>query len=185
MALLQNWNKHMYLNSLWPTDAIWQYETGSELVQVIACCLTAQSHYLNQSWLPCGRQGFVFGHSAGSIFHVFSWMDMFVFIPISLTYVFQGYNLQWVSTGWDNGLLLPGKKQLPEPMLTRTGGWCSKQNCYLEFQKLMNSHFSIDYIFFNVWVRCLDWNFKECLWNYTQNVLPIHRKMWFLYNVEN
>ena len=40
-----------YLNSLWPGDAIWRHGTRSTLTQVMACCLTAPSHYLNQCWL--------------------------------------------------------------------------------------------------------------------------------------
>ena len=40
-----------YLNSLWPSKAIWQHRTGSTLVQVMACCLLAPSHFLNQCWL--------------------------------------------------------------------------------------------------------------------------------------
>ena len=49
------------LNSLWPSDAIWRHRSGSTLAQVMACCLTAPSHYLNQYWLktsvwPCGIQ---------------------------------------------------------------------------------------------------------------------------------
>ena len=39
------------IDSLWPSDAIWRYRSGSTLAQVIACCLTAPSHYLNQCWL--------------------------------------------------------------------------------------------------------------------------------------
>ena len=31
--------------------AIWWHTSGSTLVQVMACCLTAPSHYLNQCWL--------------------------------------------------------------------------------------------------------------------------------------
>ena len=38
-------------NSLWPSDAIWQHRCGSTLAQVMACCMTAPSHYLNQCWL--------------------------------------------------------------------------------------------------------------------------------------
>ena len=38
-------------NSLCPSDAIWQHRSGSTLAQVMACCLTAPSHYLNQCWL--------------------------------------------------------------------------------------------------------------------------------------
>ena len=37
---------HTRINSLWPSDAIWQYGPGSALAQVITCCLTASSHYL-------------------------------------------------------------------------------------------------------------------------------------------
>ena len=37
--------------SFWPSDAIWRQRSGSALTQVMACCLTAPSHYLNQCWL--------------------------------------------------------------------------------------------------------------------------------------
>ena len=39
------------INSLWPSDAIWQHPSGSTLAQIMACCLMATSHYLNQCWL--------------------------------------------------------------------------------------------------------------------------------------
>ena len=39
------------INALWPRDAIWRHRSGSTLAQVMACCLTALSHYLNQCWL--------------------------------------------------------------------------------------------------------------------------------------
>ena len=39
------------INSLWPSDDIWRQRYGSTLAQVMACCLTAPSHYLNQWWL--------------------------------------------------------------------------------------------------------------------------------------
>ena len=39
------------VNSLWPGDAIWWHRSASTLVQVMACCLTAPSHHLNQ-WQP-------------------------------------------------------------------------------------------------------------------------------------
>ena len=38
-------------NSLWPCDAIWRQRSWSTLVQVMACCLMAPSHCLNQCWL--------------------------------------------------------------------------------------------------------------------------------------
>ena len=39
------------VNSLWPGDAICWPRSQSTLAQVMACCLTASSHYLNQCWL--------------------------------------------------------------------------------------------------------------------------------------
>ena len=39
------------INSLWPRDTIWRHGSGSKLAQVMACCLMAPSHYLNQCWL--------------------------------------------------------------------------------------------------------------------------------------
>ena len=42
-------NQHC-INLLWLSDPIWRLESGSTLVQVMACCLTAPSHYLNQCW---------------------------------------------------------------------------------------------------------------------------------------
>ena len=37
-------------NPLWPNDFLWQHRCGSILAQVMACCLMAPSHYLNQCW---------------------------------------------------------------------------------------------------------------------------------------
>ena len=58
---MRGWNVHglwhglwvtwPWLNSLWPSDAIRRQRSGSTLAQVMACCLTAPSHYLNQCWL--------------------------------------------------------------------------------------------------------------------------------------
>ena len=36
---------------MWPRDDIWRHRSGSTLVQVMACCLTAPSRYLNHGWL--------------------------------------------------------------------------------------------------------------------------------------
>ena len=41
----------MFFNSLWPSDVIWRQGSMSISDQVMACCLAAPSHYLNQSWL--------------------------------------------------------------------------------------------------------------------------------------
>ena len=42
---------YRWVNSLWPSDAIWRHRSGSTLALVMACCLKAPSHYLNQCWL--------------------------------------------------------------------------------------------------------------------------------------
>ena len=39
------------IQSLWPSNIIWRHRYGSTLAQVMACCLAAPSHYLNQCWL--------------------------------------------------------------------------------------------------------------------------------------
>ena len=44
-------NQHWFINSLWPRDAIWRQRSGSTLAQVMAWCLVAPSHSLNQCWL--------------------------------------------------------------------------------------------------------------------------------------
>ena len=38
-------------NSVWLSDAIWRCRSGSTLAQLMACCPTVPSHYLNQCWL--------------------------------------------------------------------------------------------------------------------------------------
>ena len=40
-----------WVHSLCPSDTMWWHKSGSTLAQVMACCLTAPSHYLNQCWL--------------------------------------------------------------------------------------------------------------------------------------
>ena len=45
------WQASFYENSLWFSDAISRHRSGSTSAQVMACCLTAPSHYLNQCWL--------------------------------------------------------------------------------------------------------------------------------------
>ena len=43
--------QNRFVNSLGSNDAIWRQGSGSTLAQVMALCLTAPSHYLNQCWL--------------------------------------------------------------------------------------------------------------------------------------
>ena len=49
------------VNSLWPSDTIWRQRSGSTLAQVMACCLMAPSHYLNQCWLINSPVTFILG----------------------------------------------------------------------------------------------------------------------------
>ena len=47
----KNWqfDCNLLVDDLGPSDAMWR--SGSSLSQVMACCLTAPNHYLNQCWL--------------------------------------------------------------------------------------------------------------------------------------
>ena len=38
-----------HFDLFWPNDTIWRHRYGSTPVLVMACCLTAPSHYLNQA----------------------------------------------------------------------------------------------------------------------------------------
>ena len=58
-------NKLQWVNSLRPSDSIWRYRSESTLVKVMACYLTAPSHYLNQYWLIISK---VWWHSSESNF---------------------------------------------------------------------------------------------------------------------
>ena len=51
VSLLICVTRPQWVNSLWLSDTIWWHKSGSTLAQVIACCLTASSHYLYQCWL--------------------------------------------------------------------------------------------------------------------------------------
>ena len=54
-----------WVNSWRPSDTIWCQRSGSTLAQVMACCLTAPSHYLNQCWIRISE---VLRHLPGSNF---------------------------------------------------------------------------------------------------------------------
>ena len=56
ICLLNNDSQYVFqdqmisFNSFWPIDTTWHHRTWSTLVQVMACCLMAPSHYPNQCW---------------------------------------------------------------------------------------------------------------------------------------
>ena len=56
---ISKYDSTLNINSLGPDDAIWWQRSGSSLVQVMACCLMAPSHYLNQCWLINHQWGLV------------------------------------------------------------------------------------------------------------------------------
>ena len=64
-----------HINSLWPTDTIWQHRSRSTLAQVMACCLTAPSHYLNQCWLIISKmlRHSPEGNFAGNAPNIYHW----------------------------------------------------------------------------------------------------------------
>ena len=51
MCPIFKWVAVTWLNSLRPSDAIWRHRSMSTSAQVMAWCLMAPSHYLNQCWL--------------------------------------------------------------------------------------------------------------------------------------
>ena len=66
--------------------------------------------------------------------------------------------------------------------ITRGGGF--KKAYKLLNRRAFKFYLIIKCPSFNVWVRYFVWNFKVYLWNSTQNISPIHWKIWFLYNVK-
>ena len=92
---IQNINQHF--NSLWPSDTIWRHRFGSTLAQVMACCLTAPSHYLNQCWL---NMSMALWHSAEKDFtrnaqDIYPWYQFENYWFKTLTTSSRG---QWVNT---------------------------------------------------------------------------------------
>ena len=75
-----------WFNSLWPNDAILRHRSGSTLAQVMACCLTAPSHYLNQCWLIISK---VLYHSSEDLIKKNQ-------IPISKAWILQA----WILNFW-------------------------------------------------------------------------------------
>ena len=59
-----SWLRHNVLTHC-PSDALWQYRSGSTSAQLMPCCLTVWGHYSDQCWpiISC-----VFLHSTGSNF---------------------------------------------------------------------------------------------------------------------
>ena len=52
---------------LWPSDTIRRHKSGLTLAQVMVCCLTAPSHYLNQCWLIINKVQWHFTRDTSSV----------------------------------------------------------------------------------------------------------------------
>ena len=69
--------REQLIYSLWPIDAICRHRSGATLAHIMASCLTAPSHYLNQCWLNIGE---VLWHSpegnfTGNAQYFFLWYE--------------------------------------------------------------------------------------------------------------
>ena len=92
-------------NSFGPSDAIWRWRSWSTLIQVMAWCLTAPNHYLNQCWLIINK---VLWHSSQDIIirrledtNQWSKAEDYIF-KITL----RSLSGQWVNTRFDNCIVI-------------------------------------------------------------------------------
>ena len=116
------------VNSLWPSDAIRCQTSWSTLVQVMACCLTAPSHYLNQCWHVINEvlwhsfQGHVYLNTQDSNPHV-AW-TLHIFFKSQTS---EGYNeLKSQSCRYKGAKFLPLWLQIPWHQ-TVLGHWQAHQ----------------------------------------------------------
>ena len=128
-----------WVNSMGPSDAIWQQKSGSTLAQVMACCLTAPSHYLNQCWLIISEVSDIhiraisqempqpsitkicFKITCLKFYSNFPGANELNYINTysmkSHSDVFEGFINDLVSIFSGNGLVPSGPKPLPESMM--------------------------------------------------------------------
>ena len=89
------------LNSLRPSDAIWRQWSWTTLAQVMACCLTAPSHYLNQCWLII--RGVLWHTSESSFAGIAQGIDSgYEFEKDILKNIFKSPRGQWVNVQGPN-----------------------------------------------------------------------------------
>ena len=88
--------KQPRFNSLRPSDAIWRQWSWTTLAQVMACCLTAPSHYLNQCWLII--RGVLWHTSESSFAGIAQGIDSgYEFEKDILKNIFKSPRGQWVN----------------------------------------------------------------------------------------
>ena len=83
------------INSLWPSDVIRRHKARFTLAQVMDCCLTAPSHYLNLCWITISE---VLWHSPEGNF-TGNAQDIYLWYEFEITY-------------WRSQLHLPGANEL-------------------------------------------------------------------------
>ena len=94
------------VNSLRPSDAIWRQWSWTTLAQVMACCLTAPSHYLNQCWLII--RGVLWHTSESSFAGIAQGIDSgYEFEKDILKNIFKSPRGQWVNPLWPNNTMKP------------------------------------------------------------------------------
>ena len=107
------------VNSLWPNDIIWWHRFVSTLAQVMACCLMAPSHCLNQYWfiiisVLCHSHQ---GNSAGNTHESnhYNTFEILTHCSLVIPYCNIDLRLNWLG----NCLLPASNKPLPEPFIIR------------------------------------------------------------------
>ena len=83
------WKDGLYINSLSPSDAIWWQWSWTTLAQVMACCLMAPSHYLNQCWRIISE---VYWHSGNQLMTISQEMPQPSITKISLKNTYQKFH---------------------------------------------------------------------------------------------
>ena len=106
-------------NSLRPSDAIWRQWSWTTLAQVMACCLTAPSHYLNQCWLFI--RGVLWHTSESSFAGIAQGIDSgYEFEKDILKNIFKSPRGQWVNSLWLSGAIW---HHWSGPLLLRVMAW--------------------------------------------------------------
>ena len=93
-------NDWMISNSLCPIDAIWRHRSESTLAQVMACCLTAPSHYMNQCWLTISKVQTSQGPMSWNVcvldFYWLFWIILYVDIVLFFLSDKAGWAARWL-----------------------------------------------------------------------------------------
>ena len=136
-----NFRKITMVKSLWLSDAIrWhKYRSGSTLAQVMACCLMAPSHYMNQCWLLISE---VFLHSPDCSFRS-SGQATFLYN------VFKNYTFKFTATSHRGQWFNVKNQYIYHSTALSVIVLCAKC-CYLIIIVTLCLDFFISYVIYNV-----------------------------------